>query len=138
MFHFLTVVLIVGPRGHSGGLQNIAGLDREQNIRIIYQEVIMTRIAAVTEFQSTDHRESRDARNDPAHDASPNGDTLMERILENLTTTRQEKVLKRIASLPRARQDTVLDIRRQLTEGTYEVANRLDRAMDRVLEALTA
>jgi hypothetical protein len=98
----------------------------------------MTRIAAVTEFQSTDHRESRDARNDPAHDASPNGDTLMERILENLTTTRQEKVLKRIASLPRTRQDTVLDIRRQLTEGTYEVANRLDRAMDRVLEALTA
>lgn len=98
----------------------------------------MTRIAAVMELLPTDHRESRDARNDPAHDASPNGHTLMERILENMTTTPQEKVLKRIASLPRTRQDTVLDIRRQLTQGTYEVANRLDRAMDRVLEALTA
>jgi hypothetical protein len=32
----------------------------------------------------------------------------------------------------------VLDIRRQLTEGTYEVAGRLDRAIDRALEEIAA
>jgi len=98
----------------------------------------MARIAAVMELLPTDHRRSQDARNDPGCDASPNGDTLMERILENMNTTPQEELLKRIASLPRTRQGIVLDIRRQLTEGTYEVADRLNRAMDRVLEALTA
>jgi len=46
--------------------------------------------------------------------------------------------LKRIAFLPLIRQGKVLDIRRQITDGTYELADRLDKAIDRVLEALTA
>jgi hypothetical protein len=48
---------------------------------------------------------------------------------------RSQEAPKKIGSLPRTRQDKVLDIRRQLTEGTYEVAGRLDIVMDRVLEA---
>lgn len=43
-----------------------------------------------------------------------------------------------IASLPRSRQDKVLAIRRQLAEGTYTVAHRLDETIDRILETLTA
>jgi hypothetical protein len=62
------------------------------------------------------------------------GDPLMEQILENMDMTPPEEVLKRIASLPDIRRGKVLDIRRQLREGTYEVAGRLDRALDRVLE----
>jgi len=62
----------------------------------------------------------------------------MQQILEDLSITPQEAVLTKIASLPRARQDKVLSIRRQLTEGTYAVADRLDRVIDRVLEAITA
>jgi hypothetical protein len=61
----------------------------------------------------------------------------MEQILANMDTTPPEEVLKRITSLPDIRRGKVLDIRRQLTEGTYEVADRLDRAIDRVLEAIT-
>jgi hypothetical protein len=61
----------------------------------------------------------------------------MLQILEDLRTTPQEAVLTQIASLPRPRQDKVLDIRRQLTEGTYAVAERLDMAIDRALEAIT-
>jgi hypothetical protein len=61
----------------------------------------------------------------------------MEQILENLNATPQEEVLKRITSLPDIRRGKVLDIHRQLTEGTYEVADRLDRAIDRVLEAIS-
>jgi len=95
----------------------------------------MARIAALMELRPTDRRKPQDARND--QDTSPESDVLMEQILEDLNTTPQEEVLKRIASLPRTRRDKVLDIRRQLTEGTYEVADRLDRAIDRVLEAIT-
>ena len=98
----------------------------------------MARIAAVMELQPTDRRRSQNARNDQGGDTSPNGDVLMEQILENMNTTPQEEVLKRITSLPPIRQGKVLDIRRQITEGTYEVADRLDRALDRVLEAITA
>jgi anti-sigma28 factor (negative regulator of flagellin synthesis) len=61
----------------------------------------------------------------------------MERILEKMNATPREKVLRRIASLPDTRQDKVLDIRRRIAEGTYEVADRLDKTVDRVLEALT-
>ena len=97
----------------------------------------MARIAAVMELQLTDRRRSRNARNDQGRDTPPNGDVLMERILENMNSTPQEELLKRITSLHDIRRDKVLDIRRQLTEGTYEVADLLDGAIDRVLEAIT-
>ena len=58
----------------------------------------------------------------------------MAQILEDLSTTPPEEVLKRIASLPDIRRGKVLSIRRQLTEETYEVAGRLDGVIDRVLE----
>jgi len=91
------------------------------------------------ELQPTDRRRSQNARNDQGRDTSPNGDVSLEQILENMNTTPQEEeVLKRITSLPDIRRCKVLDIRRQLTEETYEVADRLDRATDRVLEAITA
>ena len=90
------------------------------------------------ELRPTDRRKPQDARYDQGCDTSPDGDVLMEHILENMNTTPPEEVLKRITSLPNIRRGKVLDIRRQLTEGTYEVAGRLDRAIDRVLEAITA
>ena len=58
----------------------------------------------------------------------------MEQILEDLNTTPPEEVLQRIASSPDIRRGKVLTIRRRITEGTYEVAGRLDRVIDRVLE----
>ncbi|MHC4640383.1 MAG: flagellar biosynthesis anti-sigma factor FlgM [Planctomycetota bacterium] len=66
----------------------------------------------------------------------PDEDLIMEQILENLNTTPIGKVLKRIASLPEVRQEKVLDVRRQLTEGEYDLSSRLDVALDRVLEDL--
>ncbi len=98
----------------------------------------MARIAGLTELPLTDRRKLQEARNDQGRDASPNGDALMEEILGNINATPQEEVGKRIAFLPRTRRDKVLDIRRQIAEGTYEVADRMDRAIDRVLEAITA
>ena len=62
----------------------------------------------------------------------------MEQVLENQHTTSQEEALKRIASLPHILQGKVLDIRGQLAHGTYEVADGLDKSIDRILESLTA
>lgn len=69
---------------------------------------------------------------------APDKDLVMEQILENLNTTPIGQVLKKIASLPEVRQDKVLDVRQQLTEGKYELNEHLDVALDKVLEDLTA
>ena len=64
-------------------------------------------------------------------------DLIVEQILENINTTPIGQVLKKIASLPEVRQKKVLDVRRQLTEGEYDLNKRLDIALDKVLEDLT-
>jgi hypothetical protein len=64
-------------------------------------------------------------------------DLLMEQILENINTTPIGKVLKKIATLPEVRKEKVLDLRQQLSKGNYRLNERLDIALDRVLEDLT-
>jgi len=98
----------------------------------------MARTAALMELRPTDRRKPQDARYDQGCDTAPDGEVLMEHILENMNTTPPEEVLKRITSLPPNRQAKVLDICRQIADGTYEVADRLDPVIDRVLEAITA
>ena len=68
---------------------------------------------------------------------APDEDYIMEQILENLNTTPVGLVLKKIASLPEIRKEKVLDVRQQISEGKYELNERLDVALDRVLEQLT-
>jgi len=63
-------------------------------------------------------------------------DLMMEQILENINTTPIGQVLKKIASLPEVRKKKVLDVRRQLTEGEYDLNKRLDIAIEKVLEDL--
>jgi hypothetical protein len=64
-------------------------------------------------------------------------DLLMEQILENINTTPIGQVLKKIASLPEVRKEKVLDLRQQLSKGKYRLNERLNIALDRVLEDLT-
>ena len=86
------------------------------------------------ELQSTDRCKSQDAGNSQRRDPPPGGDGLMEQIIENMGSTPWEEVSKRIASSPGIRRDKVLSIRRQIAEGTYEVEDRLDGAIDRALD----
>ena len=65
-------------------------------------------------------------------------DVLMEQILKSMNSTPLGKVLKKIASLPEVRQEKILDVRRQLTEGRYDLNRRLDNVLERVLEDLIA
>lgn len=67
---------------------------------------------------------------------STDDDLLMEQILNNLNITPLGKVLKRIASLPEVRQKKVLDVRQRLSTDEYELNERLDIAMEKVLEDL--
>lgn len=61
-------------------------------------------------------------------------DLFMEQVLENINTTPIGKVLKRIASLPEMRRKKVLNVRKRLGTGHYELNERLDIALDKVLE----
>jgi len=97
----------------------------------------MATLVEMPELQSTDRCKSQDAGNNQGRDASPNDDGLMEQILENMRSTPWEEALKRIASSPHIRRGKVLSVRRQLTEGTYQIEDRLDGAIDGVLEAIT-
>lgn len=71
---------------------------------------------------------------DLAHDK----DLIMEQILENINHTPLGQVLKKIASLPEVRQQKVLRLRRQITTGRYDLSERLDDVLDKVLEDLVA
>ena len=68
---------------------------------------------------------------------APDEDLVMDQILDNINTTPIGQVLKKIASLPDVRKEKVLDLRRQITEGEYDLNERLDVAVDKVLEQLT-
>lgn len=63
-------------------------------------------------------------------------DLLMEQILNNINITPLGNVLKRIASMPEIRQNKVLEMRKRLSSNQYELDDRLDVAMERVLEDL--
>ena len=63
-------------------------------------------------------------------------DLLMEQILDNMNSTPLGKVLKEIASLPEVRREKVLRVRKQLTEGRYDLNERLDLALEKVLDDL--
>jgi hypothetical protein len=71
---------------------------------------------------------------DLAHDK----DLIMEQILENINHTPLGQVLKKIASLPEVRQQKVLRLRRQITTGRYDLTERLDDVLDKVLEDIVA
>ena len=69
---------------------------------------------------------------------APNEDLLMEQILENINTTPIGQVLKKIVSLPGFRREKILEVRRKLTEGQYDLNERLDIALEKVLDDLIA
>lgn len=91
----------------------------------------------MSKFGSNGRFEDRNRNVNPAEGSAAEQDLLMEQILDNINTTPIGRVLKRIASLPEVRKEKVLDVRQQLSRGKYRVNERLDVALDRVLEDLT-
>jgi hypothetical protein len=69
-------------------------------------------------------------------DLTTDNDLLMEQILDNMNTTPIGQVLKKIAVLPEVSRQKVLRVRRQLTQGRYDLNERLDVALEKVLDDL--
>jgi hypothetical protein len=93
----------------------------------------------MAEFDFNSRFERENHQVDPVGEVlAPDKDMVMEQILDNINTTPIGQVLRKIASLPEVRKEKVLDVRRQLTEGKYDLDERLDVALDKVLEYLTA
>jgi hypothetical protein len=63
-------------------------------------------------------------------------DLLAEEILENMNSTPLGQILKKIACLPEVRQKKVLDLRQQICSGQYDINNRLDATLERMLEEI--
>ena len=96
------------------------------------------KVIEMPEFDSEGCLKGHNRQMDHAgEDIAPDEDLIMEQILENINTTPIGQVLKRIASLPEIRKQKILRVRRQLTEGKYDLNDRLDVALDKVLEDLT-
>ena len=96
-----------------------------------------TREIRMSDFGSSDHLKGQNRQlNSFSGHLADDEDLVMEQILENLNTTPIGSVLKTIASLPEVRKDKVLNVRRELSDGKYEINQRLDAALDKVLENL--
>ena len=98
----------------------------------------MAGLVDMPELQSSGQFDSCDGQGDESMNmCKQDRDALMEDILENINSTPIGRVLKRIGSLPEVRRGKVLNLRQQITDGTYDVGDHLDVALDRVLEDLT-
>ena len=73
---------------------------------------------------------------EPVEDLIADDDLLMEQILDNMNGTPLGQVLKKIAVMPEVRKHKVLKVRQQLTEGKYNLSERLDLALEKVLDDL--
>ena len=59
-----------------------------------------------------------------------------QQLFEHMQSNPLGRLLRLIASLPEVRREKVLQARRQIRENGRELENRLDLALDRVLEEL--
>ena len=93
----------------------------------------------MAEFDSNNRFDRKNAQIGPIGDMlASDEDIMMEQILNNINTTPIGQVLRKIATLPEVRKEKVLDVRKQLTEGKYNLDEHLDVALDKVLESFTA
>ncbi len=97
------------------------------------------KVVEMPKFDSDDYFEGRSREVEPANESLPlDEDLLMEQILGNINTTPIGQVLKKIAALPEVRKKKILAVRRQLTEGKYNLNERLDVALEKALEELSS
>lgn len=61
---------------------------------------------------------------------------LTEDIMKSVKETPVGQLLQKMASMPEIRQDKVLRVRREISGGKYNLNDRLDAAIDNILEEL--
>lgn len=97
---------------------------------------LTTKVVTMSRFEKQ-HANEHDNQFEPfGFKLTYQDDLTMEQILDNLNRTPLGQVLKRIASMPEVRRKKVLEVRRSLSEGQYELNDRLDKALEKVFEDL--
>ncbi|MGA2171707.1 MAG: hypothetical protein ABSG82_01665 [Sedimentisphaerales bacterium] len=95
------------------------------------------KVIEMTDFAKNDWFADQQRNIDPVFDdLTADDDVLMEQILDNMNSTPIGQVLKEIASLPDVSRAKILRVRRQLTEGKYDLNERLDMALEKVLDEI--
>ncbi len=61
---------------------------------------------------------------------------LTDDILKKIKKTPIGQLLQKMASMPEIRQEKVLRVRREISKGRYNLNDRLDVALDNILEEL--
>ena len=104
----------------------------------IFASIVSTRVVNMSGFDTKEFFEIPEQKEEfESGNFTDEQDLFMEEILENINKTHIGKILKRIASLPEMRRQKILNVRKRLSEGQYELNERLDVALDKVLEDLT-
>ena len=71
------------------------------------------------------------------HESLGTGENLLtEDIMKNVKKTPVGQLLQKMASMPEIRQDKVLRVRREISGGKYNLNDRLNAAIDNILEEL--
>ena len=105
----------------------------------------INKVILMSEFKKENRLTEQRFNLEPAHgentestfeDVIADDDLLMEQILGNMNGTPLGQVLKKIAVMPEVRKQKVLKVRQQLTEGRYNLSERLDLALEKVLDDL--
>ena len=94
----------------------------------------------MSDFDSKDYSQQGNSDSDfaePSEEMLAEQDLLMEHIIDNLNNTPVGQVLKKLAALPEVSRQKVMNMRQQLTSGGYDLNERLDIVLDKVLEELT-
>jgi hypothetical protein len=100
----------------------------------VFARSIINKVGVMTESKS--NRSNQDKFQEI--DFLTDDDMLMEQILDNINSTPMGRVLKRIASLPEVRKRKVLNMRQQIHQGEYNLNERLDNALEKVLNDLNS
>jgi hypothetical protein len=116
------------------GIQDIVVIGR-QTTKGFFLKLGMKKVLEMSDLM--DNNFEMNQQNElTGEEMSADDDLIMEKILDNMNNTPLGQVLKKIACLPEVRRQKVLTVRRQLTEGQYDINARLDVALDKVLEQL--
>ena len=101
-----------------------------------FAEEMTKQVVIMPRFEKQQIRKNDNELESFSHELICRDDLNIEDILDNLNSTPLGQVLQRIASMPDVRCEKVLEVRQSISKGQYELNERLDRVLERVLEDL--
>jgi anti-sigma28 factor (negative regulator of flagellin synthesis) len=90
------------------------------------------------DFKTQSHNTIANSRRglDNCQDLNPADDMRTEEMLQSETKQPLSQLLDKIAQLPEVRYEKITTVRRQINMGEYQIDEKLDATIDRLLEEL--